>query len=59
MKLEKAKQRDKKHYNRKYGHREDGRSIFVIYENDYKRAEKRKDKNKRSTNGNQNNSQEN
>ena len=59
MKLEKAKQRDKKHYNRKYGHREDGRSIFVIYENDYKRAEKRKDKNKRSTNGNQNDSQEN
>ena len=59
MKLEKAKQRDKKHYNRRYGHREDGRSIFVIYENDYKRAEKRKDKNKRSTNGNQNDSQEN
>lgn len=59
MKLEKAKQRDKKHYSRKYGHREDGRSIFVIYENDYKRAEKRKDKNKRSTNGNQNDSQEN
>ena len=59
MKLEKAKQRDKKHYNRKYGHREDGRSIFVIYENDYKRAEKRKDKNKRSTDGNQNDSQEN
>lgn len=59
MKLEKAKQRDKKHYNRKYGHREDGRSIFVIYENDYKRAEKRKDKNKRSTNGNQDDSQEN
>ena len=59
MKLEKAKQRDKMHYNRRYGHREDGRSIFVIYENDYKRAEKIKDKKKRSADDNENNFQEN
>ena len=42
MKLTKAEVRDKKIFRRKYGHKTDGKSIFIIQKNEYIRAKKRK-----------------
>lgn len=40
MKLEKSVRRDRKISRRRGGHREDGRSVFTIQEEQRKRAEK-------------------